>query len=156
MNIPINSKSTIFICGSARLNSFTRSEAEKFWAIDANNCVELSSKNINPYHYVNRPQDDFIPLIEHILKHDTIVILTPVYWYSMSGLMKNFFDRFTELITTYKSLGRAFAGKKMFLFVSGNNPEIPPGFVSVFESICDYMDMEFIGYHYVSTEQKND
>ena len=39
--------------------------------------------------------DDMKELVEKIKKADCIVLASPVYWYSMSGIMKNFIDRLT-------------------------------------------------------------
>lgn len=46
---------------------------------------------------------------------DNIVFATPVYWYAMSGRMKIFFDRFTDLLYTHKSIGKNLKGKKLFI-----------------------------------------
>ena len=48
-----------------------------------------------------------------ISKYDTIIFATPVYWYSMSGILKVFIDRITDLLTIEKELGRKLRGKKM-------------------------------------------
>src|SRR5699024_4037547 len=32
--------------------------------------------------------DDFNDVIGQVLKHDTLLFATPIYWYTMSGLMK--------------------------------------------------------------------
>ncbi|MCP4458779.1 MAG: NAD(P)H-dependent oxidoreductase [Cytophagales bacterium] len=37
---------------------------------------------------------------------------TPVYWYSMSGIMKVFLDRIYDVLTIEKELGRKLHGKK--------------------------------------------
>ncbi len=45
-------------------------------------------------------------------KYDVLIFATPVYWYSMSGIMKVFFDRITDLLTIKKDIGRKLKGKK--------------------------------------------
>lgn len=42
--------------------------------------------------------DDYDQIIEAILASDVLVFATPIYWYSMSGLMKNMIDRFSQAI----------------------------------------------------------
>ena len=42
---------------------------------------------------VSCTKDNPEPLIPIIEKYDTLIFATPVYWYSMSGIMKVFFDR---------------------------------------------------------------
>ena len=37
--------------------------------------------------------DDYEQLTKRMLEHDTIIFATPLYWYGMSGHMKNFVDR---------------------------------------------------------------
>lgn len=40
--------------------------------------------------------DDYNAIMERILDHDTLIFATPIYWYSMSGTMKNFIDRWSH------------------------------------------------------------
>lgn len=42
--------------------------------------------------------DDYDQIIEAILASDVLVFATPIYWYNMSGLMKNMIDRFSQAI----------------------------------------------------------
>ncbi len=81
-------------------------------------------------------------------EHETIVFATPVYWYAMSGTMKIFFDRLTELTTKEKHLGHALAGKRTFLIASGTDPELPAGFEVPFRRTSSYFEMEFIKAFY--------
>lgn len=41
-------------------------------------------------------QDDYYDIAKKMAAHDTILFVTPLYWYGMSGLMKNFVDRWSE------------------------------------------------------------
>lgn len=67
-----------------------------------------------------------------MLHDDKIIFATPVYWYSMSGLMKTFFDRLTDLVTIQKSVGRKLKGKETFLFAVGTDDLLPAGFTIPF------------------------
>lgn len=40
--------------------------------------------------------DDYEQLTKRMLEHDTIIFATPLYWYGMSGHMKNFVDRWSQ------------------------------------------------------------
>lgn len=46
-------------------------------------------------------QDDMTELLEKLRQADTIVYATPLYFYTVSGLMKNFLDRHLPLILPY-------------------------------------------------------
>jgi multimeric flavodoxin WrbA len=45
--------------------------------------------------YPCRVEDDMHELLDEIKKVDCIILCSPTYWYSLSGLMKNFLDRLT-------------------------------------------------------------
>ena len=54
----------------------------------------------------------FLPTIKELnSKYDTWIFVTPVYWYSMSGQMKIFLDRITDLLKWHKDEGRKIRGK---------------------------------------------
>jgi multimeric flavodoxin WrbA len=84
-----------------------------------------------------------------------LIFATPVYWYAMSGLMKVFFDRLTELITTSKPLGRAMKGKCCYLISCGTDAELPPGFDVPFRLTAKYFEMEFVSSHYLQIKAGN-
>ncbi|QQU01999.1 NAD(P)H-dependent oxidoreductase [Myroides odoratus] len=43
------------------------------------------------YSFQNK-EDDFFVVVEHLVnKYDILIFVIPVYWYSMSGVMKIFF-----------------------------------------------------------------
>ena len=61
----------------------------------------LSEHHIGGYDYAHsHVDDDFVTIVDKILMAKTIVFVTPVYWYAMSGPMKIFFDRLTDLLET--------------------------------------------------------
>lgn len=66
----------------------------------------------------NSRNADYLNLMKQILdKYETLILATPVYWYSMSGIMKVFFDRLTDLLTIEKEFGRKLRGKKTAEFI---------------------------------------
>jgi multimeric flavodoxin WrbA len=114
--------------------------------------IDLQEKNIHYYNYQNHHMDDdFIPIAEKMVEADVVIFATPVYWYAMSGILKTFFDRFTDLITVRKDLGRALKHKKCYLICAGAAEEIPEGFEIPFEATCKYLDMEYKGSFYYYT-----
>lgn len=146
------SNGTLVLLGSARKNGNT-AKAVSFHFGSAQ-CIDFLDYNIEPYIYErsNRRKDNFIQTVETILQHEEIVFATPVYWYAMSGLMKTFFDKLTELITTDKALGRALAGKMCSLLACGTDAFLPEGFETPFRLTAKYFEMKFLNLLYVQTE----
>jgi len=60
-------------------------------------CLGCYSENPDICHYPCRQKDDMEKICSLLIKADVIVFGTPVYWFNMSGLMKNFIDRLTCL-----------------------------------------------------------
>src|SRR5690349_9437093 len=60
--------------------------------------------------------DDYDNIIKRMLEHDTIVFATPLYWYGMSGYMKNFVDRWSQsLRDTSLHFKERMQGKKVYV-----------------------------------------
>ncbi|RZK62460.1 MAG: NADPH-dependent oxidoreductase [Hymenobacter sp.] len=108
-------------------------------------CVvtDLLAAPLAPYNYAGQypPGDAFASLVQQLLAHETIVLATPVYWYAMSGLLKTFFDRLTDLTTFDKPLGRQLRGKRLFALCTGTDAALPPGFEVPFQRTARYFNM---------------
>ncbi|MBE7104201.1 flavodoxin family protein [Bacillus cereus] len=93
--------------------------------------------------------DDYEQLIEHMLEHDTIIFATPLYWYGMSGHMKNFVDRWSQSLRD-KTLHfkEKMKGKKMYVvIVGGDNPKLKAlPLIAQFQYIFDFVGSSFEGY----------
>ena len=96
--------------------------------------------------------DQYFILVDKLLLHETIVFATPVYWYAMSGLLKSFFDRFTDLVTIRKTLGRQLKGRKILVIAVGADEDLPAGFEVPFQRTANYLDMTYDGLVYHSTK----
>lgn len=109
--------------------------------------IDLNQKNIGQYDYENKnSSDDFLPTIREIIEnYDTIIFATPVYWYSMSGIMKAFFDRITELLKTEKELGRKLRMKNMAMVSCGSDHILQEGFTMPFFETANYLGMNYVG-----------
>lgn len=148
----------VILLASARKNSDT----EKYLDVIFNGIehirIDLLDYVISPYSYSNDypSNDKFLEVTEQVFAFDKIIFATPVYWYCMSGLMKNFFDRFTDLVTVQKPLGRKLAGKSTGLFAVGAEAELPVGFETPFRSTSEYLDMNYCGGLYYSTKHANE
>ena len=144
----------LIIIGSARKQSETEQfAAEVFKNYDVE-IIELLTSCIAPYNYLSTyPSDDaFREICKKMLLHRTIIFATPVYWYAMSGVMKTFFDRFTDIVTVQKEVGRQLRGKSIFLLAVGADPQLPPGFEVPFKLTAQYLDMVYGGCIYHSTK----
>ncbi|MFH6933949.1 flavodoxin family protein [Flavobacterium sp. YO12] len=138
----------VIILGSSRKNGNTTKivdEIVKEYHIDV---VNLSDYNISYYDYESKNiEDDFLPLIKKIIEnHDTFIFATPIYWYNMSGIMKVFFDRFSDLIRIEKETGRKLRGKKIGVISNSHDNEIEESFYIPFKKTADYLGMEYLGH----------
>lgn len=141
--------SQVIIVGSSRKNGNTSIIADavaKQFAVDV---VNLSDYDFSYYDYENKNiNDDFLPLMKEIIqKYDTIIFATPIYWYSMSGIMKVFFDRFSDLIRIEKDWGRKLRGKNMAVISNSHDfeNELDYNFYLPFEKSAEYLGMQYLG-----------
>lgn len=140
----------IVILGTARDDSNTLRELRKHLPFRNFELVDLHKLGIDYYDYTKVVEDDFLAVVRQMVVADTIVFATPVYWYAMSGRLKVFFDRLTELITTSKPLGRALQSKQVYLFATGSDPALPEGFQVPFQKTAAYFGMDYKEAFYVS------
>lgn len=113
--------------------------------------VDLNISPISPYSYLNSSKDHFQKIIEGAIAADVLVLATPVYWYAMSGSMKNFMDRFSNLMSgESKPLGEALYGKKLQLISTGYDSILPLGFEVPFAGTAIYFGMDYLGSMYKS------
>ena len=109
--------------------------------------IDLNDFDISYYDYDHKNrQDDFLPLMKKLIeRYKTLVFATPVYWYTMSAVMKTFFDRISDLLTIEKDLGRQLRGKNMVLISCSNEDDLPKGFSMPFEKSAEYLGMNWLG-----------
>ncbi len=139
----------LILFASSRNNGNTRKALDAVINGHRPEIIDLAKKNITPYDYHNRNRDDdFRKIAEKMAESDIIVFATPVYWYTMSAQLKTFFDRFTDLISIRKDLGRRLKGKTCYVISTGSDSELPPGFESPIAATCGYMDMVYKGAFY--------
>ncbi|MCA1321240.1 flavodoxin family protein [Bacillus tianshenii] len=66
--------------------------------------------------------DDYYGVVERLLQHDEVILVTPLYWYGMSGRMKNFVDRWSESLRDGKIAFReSMKSKKFYVVVVGGD-----------------------------------
>jgi len=125
----------VIILGSARKNGNTTKIVDEIVKESGIDVIDLSDYNISHYDYESKNrEDDFLPLIRRILEeYDTLIFATPIYWYNMSGIMKVFFDRFSDLIRIEKETGRKLRGKKIGVISNSHDNEIEESFYIPFK-----------------------
>ncbi len=151
----MRSKSLVII-GSARKESDTRKFVNFIFDGMNPTYIDLLDLTINGYDYAHQypGRDQYSYIVEQFLVHETIYFATPVYWYSMSSLMKTLFDRFSDLVTYQKLTGRKLKGKSTFLIAVGAESILPEGFEIPFKCTSEYLDMDYLGciYHCTGKE----
>lgn len=137
---------SIIVQGSARSEGNTNTIAQLVQSGLEADVIDLNTKQIHGFSYTFDHQgDDFLPVMREIVKYDTIIFMTPVYWYAMSGLMKNFFDRITDCLKVEKELGRQLKGKNMAAVACGSDSTEAAGFFVPFRNSAAYLGMHYCG-----------
>ncbi|MCG8331415.1 MAG: NAD(P)H-dependent oxidoreductase [Chitinophagales bacterium] len=137
----------VIIQGSSRSKGDTRIAVDYLQSATGFDFVDLLDKDISAYDYTHANRgDDFIPLMEQLTSdYDLFLFATPVYWYSMSGLLKNFFDRITDCLKIEKEIGRRLRGKHMGMLSCSNDPWRIDGFELPFSASAKYLGMNYLG-----------
>lgn len=139
---------TVIILGSARSDGNTRAVVNFLLKNSNFDLVDLNDFKIGYFDYNNiHKDDDFMPLMQKIsAQYQRIIFATPVYWYSMSAIMKTFFDRISDLLIWEKELGRTLRGKTMGVVSCSGHDDLKDGFDMPFKESADYLGMEYLGH----------
>ena len=148
---------TLIIKGSSRKEGNTQKVIHRLNENDDFEVIDLLDYNIGPFDYdFNNRSDDYLPLMENILeKYANLLFVTPVYWYTMSGTMKIFLDRFTDLLHHRKDLGSKLQHKSMAMMSNSNDNDRIPGFEAPFRESAKYLGMHYLGDIHVWFENDN-
>lgn len=143
----------LVIMGSARHDGCTYKVLNEVLPKNGVDFINLSQLSIADYAYAgNYPDhDDFLGVAEKMAQVQQIVFATPVYWYAMSGVLKKFFDRLSDLLGEHKALGRKLAGRTTYALATGTGDALPSGFDVPFALTSSYFDMVWGGMVYVRT-----
>ena len=79
--------------------------------------MQMSDYKISQYGQVFS-DDQIKEVLEKTKLFDTLVIGTPVYWYTVSGILKTFIDRLYMLPEA-----EVLNGKNLYLFAQGSSPD---------------------------------
>ncbi|MEE9431138.1 MAG: NAD(P)H-dependent oxidoreductase [Melioribacteraceae bacterium] len=137
----------IIIQGSSRSNGNTNKVVKLLMEELDFDFLDLATKNIGHFDYEFKNQnDDFIPIITQIAnEYDLIVFATPVYWYSMSGVLKVFFDRISDCLHSEKEIGRKLRKKNMAVICCGSDKNEIESFFIPFKKSAEYLGMNYLG-----------
>lgn len=140
-------KKGIIILGSSNSDGNTSKIASYFSERTGFPIVDLKTKDIAQFDYeYKNSDDDFLPLFRDIVNnYETIIFATPVYWYSMSGIMKKFFDRISDCLNNEKETSRKLRGKEMGVISCSWGPDLKNGFYMPFKESANYLGMNYKG-----------
>ena len=144
----------VIILGSSRSKGNTSKIASAISKKNDIDVIDLNNYAISYYDYESKNRDDdFIPLIKNIIeKYDTLIFVTPVYWYNMSGIMKVFFDRFSDLIRIEKETGKKLRGKNMYVISNSHDKDLECNFYLPFQKSAAYLGMNYIGNQHFNAD----
>ena len=145
----------VIIIGSSRSDGNTRTIVNQIVEQTQWPVIDLNRYTFSYYDYThNNKHDDYLSLLQNLVnKYDTFVFATPVYWYAMSGIMKVFFDRLTDVLTIEKNIGRSLRGKQMAVLSCSNGNHLGNAFWLPFIHTAKYLGMHYIGNaHFINNE----
>lgn len=104
--------------------------------------------------------DDYNAIIDRILSHDILIFATPIYWYSMSGTLKNFIDRWTQTLKDpqYPDFKTTMSSKKArVIAVGGDDPSLKGlPMIQQFQYIFNFIGTSFEGYIFGKGDKPGD
>ena len=102
--------------------------------------------------------DDFNEVISTMLNHETILFVTPLYWYGMSGIMKNFIDRWYQIMREqHYDFKEKMSQKKVYVIIVGGGAKMTGlPLVQQFKYIFDYLSITFAGYILGNAKEANE
>ena len=106
----------LFMNSSPNRNGNTYRIGEELLKDKAHEVLQMADYRISQYGQVFE-DDEIKDVFEKIAECDTLVIGSPVYWYTVSGMLKTFIDRLYMLPEA-----EALRGKKLYLFAQGSLP----------------------------------
>jgi len=149
---------TAILFGSSRYDGHTGALVKCLEeSIKSTSCYLLKDYDFSPFDYEHKNKnDDYLALVNKLISYDHIIFATPVYWYAMSAQLKVFFDRFSDLLSIDKNLGRKLKGLKCSVVSTGAWEYPPDCFEEVFKLTFNYLRMEYSGMLYCQMDSKSD
>ena len=141
-------KNGVIIQASSRSKGNTFKIVAYLQELTAFDVIDLNQKKINHFDYeIKNQDDDFNALFKNIVQnYETIVFATPIYWYTMSGLLKVFMDRISDFLQIEKDFGRLLRGKQLAVLSCSNVDNLFEGFTMPFIETANYLGMHYKGH----------
>lgn len=147
----------VIIVGSSRNDGDTSKLTNELIIETDWDLINLNDYNFSYYDYKHENRnDDYLTIMREIIdNYDTLIFVTPVYWYSMSGIMKVFFDRITDLLEIEKDLGRQLRGKNMAAVSCSIGNNLGDSFWLPFSETAKYLGMNYLGHTHTIMDEPN-
>ena len=100
-------------------------------------CIGCVSDNIMKCRYPCVIEDDMKKIYDIILESDGAIFATPIYWYNMSGVMKNLIDRLTALENMIFIDGKCWMEGKVAGFIAAGNDT---GSIAVIQNLMSILN----------------
>lgn len=128
----------IFMNGSPNKNGNTVRIGEELLKDSSYDILHMVDYRVYQYGAVNE-NDEIVKIFKQLEDKDVILIGTPVYWYTVGGILKTFIDRLYMLPEA-----KILKGKKLYFFAQGSAPD--EGTVKTIEHLVNrvakLMDMD--------------
>ena len=106
----------LFVNSSPNRDGNTYRIGEELLKDKDHDVLQMADYRISQYGQVFE-DDEMKEVLKEMDKYDILVIGSPVYWYTVGGMLKTFIDRFYMLPEA-----EALRGKKLYLFAQGSPP----------------------------------
>ena len=106
----------LFINSSPNRDGNTYRIGEELLKDKEHDVLQMADYRISQYGQVFE-DDEMKEVLKEMDKYDILVIGSPVYWYTVGGMLKTFIDRLYMLPEA-----EALRGKKLYLFAQGSAP----------------------------------
>jgi len=90
---------------------------------DIKPCMGCVSEDVRACRYPCPINDDMRKLYPKVIESDGMIIASPIYWFNVSGPLKNFIDRLTALENMIFIDGRSWLDGKVVGFIAVGNDE---------------------------------
>lgn len=107
----------LFMNSSPNKNGNTYRIGEELLKSTPHDILHMNDYKVSQYGAVYK-DDQIGEIFKEIEDKDTIIIGSPVYWYTVSGILKTFIDRLYMLPEA-----EVLKGKKLYFFAQGSAPD---------------------------------